>query len=104
MSRVNLIATVSTPTAGGRVRGADHGRLRPWRFVVVDSAVLGPLGDAFTAAHAERTSVRAPPTSPASGRSRCAPPMIVVVVGTPREHPKMPVREQRTRPPAPPTA
>jgi len=73
----------------------DHGRLRPWRFVVVDGPAIGPLGDAFAAAHAERD-----PGSDAAGldRSRAKAlraPMIVVVVGTPREHPKVPVWEQR---------
>lgn len=73
----------------------DHGRLRPWRFIVIDDAGLGPLGDAFAAAHAERS----PDATPADlARTRVKPrraPMIVAVVATPREHPKVPVREQR---------
>jgi len=73
----------------------DHGRLRPWRFVVIDDTGLGALGDAFAAAHAERS----PDAHPAElARTRAKPlraPMIVAVVCTPREHPKVPVWEQR---------
>lgn len=73
----------------------DHGRLRPWRFVVIDGAALGPLGDAFAAAHAERA---ADATVAELARTRAKPlraPMIVVVVAAPREHPKVPGWEQR---------
>jgi Nitroreductase len=84
--RALLVAAGSAP---------DHGRLRPWRFVVVTGAGLGALGDAFAAAHAERE----PTASPAElDRSRSKPrraPMIVVVVGGVREHPKVPAWEQR---------
>lgn len=81
-----LVAACSAP---------DHGRLRPWRFVVVDGAARKSLGDAFAAAQAER--------SPSAkmvelARLRAQPlraPMIVVLVGVPREHPKVPVWEQR---------
>lgn len=81
-----LVAASSAP---------DHGRLRPWRFVVVEGASLGPLGEAFASAHAERE-----PTASAAeiARSRTKPlraPLIVVVVATPREHPKVPAWEQR---------
>lgn len=73
----------------------DHGRLRPWRFVVVDDAARVALGDAFAAAHAERN----PDASAAElARSRTRPlraPVIVVVVGAPRPHPTIGVREQR---------
>src|SRR3954468_20013222 len=66
-----LVAASSAP---------DHGRLRPWRFVIVEGASLGPLGDAFASAHAERD----PDACAAElARSRAKPlraPLIVVVV------------------------
>jgi nitroreductase len=81
-----LVAACSAP---------DHGRLRPWRFVVVDGTARKSLGDAFAAAQAERN----PSANPVElARLRVQPlraPMIVVVVGAPREHPKVPVWEQR---------
>ncbi|MGQ0574821.1 MAG: nitroreductase family protein [Pseudonocardia sp.] len=73
----------------------DHGRLRPWRFVVVDAAGRGPLGEAFAAATADRhPSVTEHELDRARAKALRAP-MIVVVVGAPRPHPKIPVREQR---------
>lgn len=73
----------------------DHGRLRPWRFVVIDSTGLDALGDAFAAATAERRPSAGPAElAHARAKARRAP-MIVVVVGTPRPHPIIPVREQR---------
>jgi nitroreductase len=73
----------------------DHGRLRPWRFIVIEEAARDLLGDAFAAAHAERE-----PTADSAElhRTRKKPlraPLIVVVVATPRPHPKVPVWEQR---------
>ena len=73
----------------------DHGRLRPWRFVVIEDSALDALGDAFASAHAERD----PDASPAElARTRARPrraPMIVAVVAVLREHPKVDVAEQR---------
>lgn len=73
----------------------DHGRLRPWRFVVIDSAARGSLGDAFAAATADADPA-ATPAALAHARAKVMrAPMIVVVVAVPRPHPKVTVREQR---------
>lgn len=73
----------------------DHGRLRPFRFVVIDSAARGALGEAFATATAERHPA-GPPVDLARARAKALrAPMIVVVVGVPLPHPKIPVREQR---------
>lgn len=75
--------------------GPDHGRLRPWRFVVIDAAGRTALGDAFAAATAERLpSASTTDLTHARAKAQRAP-MIVVVVGAPRPHPKIPIREQR---------
>lgn len=72
----------------------DHGRLRPWRFIVVRDAARVELGEAlaeclrqrepdapFAAAEKERTkTLRAP--------------VILIVVAAPRAHAKIPVIEQ----------
>jgi nitroreductase len=73
----------------------DHGRLRPWRYIVIEGQGRCLLGDAFGAAHAERA-----PDAPAAAVERSCgkplrAPMIVVVVATPRDHPTIPVWEQR---------
>src|SRR6266536_1915951 len=68
--------------------GPDHGRLRPWRFVVVRGPGLERLGEVFAKAHAARE-----PTVPAAEleRTRGKPlraPLIVVVVSSPKPSPK----------------
>lgn len=73
----------------------DHGRLRPWRFVVIDEGGLGGLGDAFAAAHAEREPAATPAELQRSRAKAQRAPMIVVVVATPRPHAKVPGWEQR---------
>src|SRR6266545_650439 len=70
--------------------GPDHGRLRPWRFVVVRGPGLERLGEVFAKAHAARE-----PTVPAAEleRTRGKPlraPLIVAVVSSPKPSPKVP--------------
>src|SRR5687767_9423364 len=73
----------------------DHGRLRPWRFVVVDGPARERLGEAFAAATIERNPA-ATPTELARARAKpLRAPLIVVVVATPRPHPRVSMREQR---------
>lgn len=73
----------------------DHGRLRPWRFVVVDGPALGSLGDAFAAAHAERIPDAHPSELDRSRMKALRAPLVVIVVSAPRLHPKVLVWEQR---------
>jgi nitroreductase len=73
----------------------DHGRLRPWRFIVVDGPARERLGEAFAAATGERNAAAG---SAELARARTKPlraPLIVVVVATPRPHPRVSMREQR---------
>src|SRR6266700_1922691 len=74
--------------------GPDHGRLRPWRFVVVRGPGLERLGEVFAKAHAARE-----PTVPAAEleRTRGKPlraPLIVawVYLGTEPEGTRPPPR------------
>jgi nitroreductase len=73
----------------------DHGRLRPWRFVVVEGPALVPLGDSFAAAHAERSPDATPAELARTRTKALRAPMVVAVVATPHEHPKVPMWEQR---------
>lgn len=73
----------------------DHGRLRPWRIVVIDDAARHGLGEAMAAAHGERDPA-VDPTQLARTRNKALrAPLIVVVVATPRTHPTVPLWEQR---------
>lgn len=73
----------------------DHGRLRPWRFIVFDTAATVELGAAFAAAHEQRD-----PSASATdlARTRARPqraPAVVAVVAVPQAHQKVPLWEQR---------
>jgi nitroreductase len=73
----------------------DHGRLRPWRFVVVDEGARTALGDAFAAAHTEREPMAAAADLQRTRAKALRAPMIVVVVSAPVPHPKIRRWEQR---------
>jgi nitroreductase len=72
----------------------DHGRLRPWRFVVIRGSGLERLGDVFAKAHAAREPEA---DGDALERTRGKPlraPLIVAVVSSPKPSPKIPGWEQ----------
>lgn len=76
------------------LRAPDHGRMRPWRFVVVEGEGLYKLGTAFE----EATKIDSPNAEASSlERARGLPlraPMIIMVAATPTENPKVPRIEQ----------
>lgn len=76
------------------VRAPDHGRMRPWRFIVVEGEGLARLGAAFESATLQDT----PTADPAAfERARSLPlraPMIIVVAAVTAENPKVPRIEQ----------
>ncbi|MBA57071.1 MAG: nitroreductase [Pseudomonadales bacterium] len=74
------------------VRAPDHGRLRPWRFVVLEGDALLKLGHAFEASQpgadeAKRLRLRSMPLR--------APMIIVSIATLDWEHKKVPVWEQQ---------
>ncbi len=76
-------------------RAPDHGRLRPWRFVVLE----GPLRQAFALAAAQAKRLRVPAMSDeqfAAEREKIAASPTVVVVGCAvrRDQTKVPEIEQ----------
>lgn len=76
-------------------RAPDHGRLRPWRFLLVREDGLLALGNLFADAAKQR--------DPAASESDCQrfrqqplrAPLIMVVIARIEEHPKIPLIEQR---------
>ena len=75
-------------------RAADHGVLRPWRFLLIKGESRQRLGDLFVKAaesddlditEAKRQSLRQKPLRA---------PLIMVSVSSAREHPKVPAFEQ----------
>jgi nitroreductase len=76
------------------VAAPDHGRLRPWRFVIVRGAARERLGSALAAAQADRDPSATPN---ALARTRAKPlraPLIIVVICAPKPYAKVPVWEQ----------
>jgi nitroreductase len=73
----------------------DHGRLRPWRFIVIRGHARERLGQVFAEA-----LVRRQPDAPAEaleqerGRPLRAPVLIAVVARVDPQHPKIPEFEQ----------
>jgi len=76
------------------LRAADHGMLRPWRFLVVRGQARNALGELFVSAVLQDD----PDTSPALiDKTRSKPlraPLIVVAMASIRDHEKIPEMEQ----------
>lgn len=76
------------------MRAPDHGRLRPWHFIVVDGAARAALGDVLAGA----LRLRDPDlTETALAKERAKPmraPLLVVVAARLREHRGVPAIEQ----------
>lgn len=76
------------------LRAADHGVLRPWRFLTIQDKSRDRLGELMVdAARKENPAL----TDEEAARLRQKPlraPLIVVVVASPKEHPKVPEWEQ----------
>jgi nitroreductase len=76
-------------------RAPDHGRLRPWRVLVLDDAARGRLADAVVAARRTRPP---PPTDEQLTIERDklwrSPTVVVVGCAVVRDHPKVPEIEQ----------
>ncbi len=73
----------------------DHGRLRPWRFVVIRGAARERLGEVFAEA-LRRRQPDAPPEALEQERNRPlrAPVVIAIVAKLEPQHPKIPEIEQ----------
>jgi nitroreductase len=76
------------------VRAPDHGRLRPWRFVVVREAARARLGE-LLAAHLQRSHAQVLPETLERERSKALrAPLIIVVGAHVNSAVKIPVIEQ----------
>jgi nitroreductase len=73
----------------------DHGRLRPWRFIVIRGAARARLGEVFAEALRKRQpDASAEALEQERSRPLRAPVVIAVVVKLAPEHPKIPEIEQ----------
>jgi len=77
-------------------RVPDHGKLAPWRFIVIDGAARAKLGEVVAKRWAEKEPAAAPPDRLALERARFANvPVIVAVASHVTENIKIPVWEQQ---------
>ena len=86
-------ATVETLLACA-VRAPDHGRMRPWRFLVLEGRALEELGEAY-----EKAGLATDPQADEVKRSRwrampLRAPMVMVAVARLKPNPKVPDWEQ----------
>ena len=77
------------------VRVPDHGKLTPWRFVLVRGDARQRLGEQFAAIH-QRIEPAVPPAVLEKDRERFnfAPLVITVIARLDEHHPKVPGQEQ----------
>ena len=74
------------------LRVPDHGKLEPWRMIVLERAALARLADLVATLGQEAGTA---PEQVAKGRGQFdAASLAVVVVASPRDSPKIPVMEQ----------
>jgi nitroreductase len=77
------------------IRVPDHGKLAPWRLILLRGAARARFGDTIAAIHA-RKEPDAAPQALAKDRERFnhAPLVVVVVARIEHDHPKVPEQEQ----------
>ena len=74
-------------------RAADHGRLRPWRFVVIEGEGLDRFGSLMVDSQREVADIDDELAAKLSKKPHRAP-MIVAVICNPKDDPKIPEIEQ----------
>jgi nitroreductase len=75
-------------------RVPDHGRVVPWRFIVITPAGGRRLGAAIAAAFSADHPDAAPEVIETERGRLLRAPLVIAVVSSPREHPKAPEWEQ----------
>lgn len=75
-------------------RVPDHGKLAPWRFVVIAGRARARLGEVVAAAFQKRQPDAAPTTLDLERGRFLRAPVVVAVVAAPIAHPKVPEWEQ----------
>jgi nitroreductase len=75
-------------------RAPDHGRLAPWRFVVLEGPARGKLGEAMAQSLRRRFPDAPPEALETERRKPERAPLLVVVAASPQPHVKVPQIEQ----------
>lgn len=76
------------------MRAPDHGRLRPWRFILIRGAAREKLGEILASSLLRRSPGASPELIEKERRKPLRAPLLVVVVAHIQENPKIPAGEQ----------
>ena len=76
------------------LRAADHGLLRPWRFLLIRGEARNRLGDLFVEAAIHENSEISEAQREKLRKKPLRAPLIVVTISSPQPHPKVPEFEQ----------
>jgi nitroreductase len=76
------------------LRAADHGVMRPWRFLLIGGEGLLRLGDLFAQAALSESPDLEPEALERIRQKPLRAPMIIVTISCHRENPKVPELEQ----------
>jgi len=77
------------------MRAPDHGNLKPWRFISVTGERRTDLGELFAVAANDRLGNLTPEQTDKFVSQPLRAPLVLVVVCSPQEHPKVPFVEQQ---------
>lgn len=79
---------------GAAMRAPDHGRMRPWRFLLVRNRARQRLGKLFADALLRRNGSATEPQLQSERAKAGRAPLIIVVSASIRDNPKVPPIEQ----------
>ncbi|WP_020210341.1 nitroreductase family protein [Gilvimarinus chinensis] len=79
---------------GAAVRAADHGLLRPWRFLLVQEESRNRLGEVFCEAVLADSATVSESVQQKFRNMPLRAPCLMVVIASIQEHPKVPRQEQ----------
>lgn len=76
------------------VRAADHGKLQPWRFLIIQDEGLSQLGEIFVAGAHDANPDVSPAVLEKCKKMPTRAPMIIVAIARCQENPGVPRQEQ----------
>lgn len=76
-------------------RVPDHGKLAPWRFVIFQGNAREGIGAKFKARWAELNPTHSEDSLSFQAGLFARAPLVIVVVSSPQQHPKIPLWEQQ---------
>lgn len=75
-------------------RAADHARMRPWRFLIIEGEGRQALGELFVRSEEQQGAVLSDKARQRIAERPLRAPMVMVVIASPKENPKVPEIEQ----------